>query len=216
MANLPRRPAASKPLHDWLVEMGSFPKGERADPYQEYFHNGAWRPGQREVVNRAATMGFFPKRGETVLELGSQMGGFLQLAVLEGARFAAGVELDADHAEASRHLLSGIAADGWCVTEGDITDEALLRDVKANLDEAAGGRRLDHLLILSMAKHIGGGDYIERMIELFDARNTYVETNAVSRKGPCPYEKTIVEKLGGVLVGVTEDRNTRRVYRISR
>jgi hypothetical protein len=211
--DMPKEPVVDLELHEWLVRTGSFPKGERPEPYQEYVHDGAWRPGQRPVVSRAELIGFVPRQGESVLELGSQMGGFLQLAVLEGAAWVEGVEFDGDHYNASRSLLSplGVRGQHVHVTHGDVTNDEMMQGVRARAP--SGG--IDHLLLLSMGKHIGGPEVITKLITMFHARHTYVETNAVTEGRACPYEAAVVA-LGGQRVGSTTDRSLRHVYRIDR
>jgi hypothetical protein len=210
-------PVEDEEFHKEAVRLGSFPRGERPEPYQEYFYKGLWRPGERDVLKRAEILGFHPKSFDSVIELGSQMGGFLQLAVLQGASHVRGIDIDPAHVAIANTIMNQLPSfylsNVWEVVQGDITNETTLRKLAASVPR---GHPLDHLLILSMAKHIGGGDYIEKIVPLFNARTTYIETNAVKPGEVCAYEKTIVDKLGGVLVGNTTDRNTRRVYRITR
>lgn len=207
-------PVEDKALHKWLTEKGSFPKGERPEPYQEYWWKGAWRPGQRSVRERAETIGFKPKKGETVLELGSQMGGFLQLALLNGARWVEGLEYDSDHVDASRRLLEPLTNDAQRgkIIQGDMTHQPTLEAIKARIP----GGDLDHLLLLSLGKHIGGKETIRRLIKTFNAKRTYIETNAIKPGAECVYGQLIVGELGGKFMGLTTDRNERRVYLIER
>jgi hypothetical protein len=207
-------PVVDTTLHSWLVKTGSFPKGDRPDPYQEYYHDGQWRPGQRSVVDRAQILTFAPKPGDSVLELGSQMGGFLQLAVLEGAAWVEGLELDLDHVAASRRLLTPLAARAGAhaqIIPGSMTCDADIAGIKVRVPKG----RLDHLLLLSLGKHVGGAATLRRLVTTFNAKRTYIETNAIPTGRACPYA-ACVKELGGTYIGITSDRNERRVYLIVR
>lgn len=199
-------------LHSWLTKHGSFPKGERPEPYQEYYWDGAWRKGQREVVNRAKLMGYDPKPGDAVLELGSQMGGFLQMAVLAGATWVEGIELDSDYIMCANTLLEPIssAEQHVSVSCGDISLDGTLQRAKQRAPEV-----IDHLILASLGKHIGGAKTLERILKTFDnAKNIYFETNAV--KDVHIAEEAVIEAAGGTCVGHTSDRNHRRLWRITR
>jgi hypothetical protein len=201
-------------VHARLVRTGSFPLGQRPQPYQDYYYDGAWRRGQRRVVERAALLGYAPKHGESVLEVGSQMGGFLTMAVLEGAAWVEGVEYEIAHVDASRFLTDPLVDEEHQhvhITHGDATDASVLRTVK----DRAPSQGIDHLLLLSMGKHVGGPSMIERWVKTFDARHTYIETNALAQGKSCAYADTIL-RLGGKCIGSTEDRSHRVIYRIDR
>ena len=75
-------------------------------------------------------------------------------------------------------------------------------------------RGLDHLLVLSMEKHLGEAAMFQ-LIDALGARRTYVETNAVSEARPWKLRPE-VEARGGRHVGDSTDRNLRRLYRIDR
>ena len=69
-----------------------------------------------------------------------------------------GVEFDVDHYDVSRRLLAPLtgAAKHVHITHGDVTNDTTIQEVRAR----APRRGLDHLLLLSMGKHIGGPEVI--------------------------------------------------------
>lgn len=141
------------------------------------------------------------------------MGGFLSLAALDGASWVHGIEYCESHVHASRHLLDALKTPEQHVeiTHGDATDDAVLKTV-VDIMPLSG---IDHLLLLSMGKHVGGPTTIEKWVKLFNAKHTYVETNAITADKVCPYAE-VVRRLGGRVVGSTVDRNYRILYRIDR
>lgn len=186
-----------------------FPAGARAEAYQDFYLAGHWQRGQRRVVERAQLLGFAPAPGEVVLEIGCQSGGFLQLAALAGAE-AIGVEVDGDYVDCARRL-AGAAAQNICVRQLDAVAE---RDVLLAWVRQRWPRGIDHLLLLSMEKHLGEAAMFD-LIDAIGARTTYVETNAVSATRPWKL-RSEVEARGGHHVGDSTDRNQRRLYRIER
>jgi SAM-dependent methyltransferase len=194
-----------KKFHDDMVKHGSFPKGERDQPYQEYYYKTWWVPCERSIVDRASLMGYNPKEGETVLEIGCQTGGFLQLAWLNGARNLVGVDYDGDYIRLAKEL-NRINSMNVDYLQGSAMDNSFLADLKARLP------KVDHLLLMSMEKHIGT-DQLFRIVDLFGAKRTYIETNALKPGQPPSYAKKL-EEYGARLVATTTDRNRREVYLI--
>lgn len=199
-------------FHSILVKKGSFPKGERDEPYQEYYCDGFWRPGQRSVVERANIMNFEPVEGDSVLELGSQMGGFLQLSLLKGASWVEGLDYDSDYVEISTQLTNNIKTEGQHVyiTHGNMCDIPTLNNIKSRLPRSG----LDHLLLPSLGKHVGGVKMLETIMNIFKAKRTYIETNAHTSE-PDDYT-CFISSRGGRLIGCTFDRNRRYVYLVSK
>lgn len=195
-------------LHAMLIKKGSFPKGERDEPYQEYFHNGFWRPGQRSVVHRAELMNFAPQPGDSVLELGTQMGGFLQLSILRGANWVEGLDYEKDYVDIATQLTEKMKSDHQHVriTHGDMCNVQTLTSIKQRIPKGC----LDHLLLPSLGKHVGGVKTLKMIMDIFNAKTTYVETNAHGKE-PEEYTKFVTSR-GGRLIGCTKDRNTRYVY----
>lgn len=75
----------------------------------------------------------------------------------------------------------------------------------------------DHLLALSMSKHISE-PVLWWWVDMLNARRTYLETNAVKPETPEEQLPLMagVHARGGTFVGYSEDRNRRALYRIDR
>lgn len=203
---------ADDAMHLWLTTHGSFPKGERPEPYQEYYWQGKWHKGQRDICIRSLLMQFKPTKDEVVYEFGSQMGGFLQLAVLAGASVVKGVEIDDDYVQCSRVLLENMKQPHQCVkvVKGDISSAKELQSIRATSPAV-----IHHLILASLGKHIGGANTVELILNMFDnAKNIYFETNAVGDKQI--EEEDVIAKHGGILVGHSSDRNYRRLWKITK
>lgn len=216
LGELPPRPRRSADEIRFSVRCrGQFPPGQRELAYQDFFLDGAWQRGERRVVERARALGFSPSQGETVVEIGCQTGGFLQLAALAGAR-AIGVEVNADYVECARELAR---ANGFNIGVR-LLDAVKERDRLIKWLRALFPGGIDHLLLLSMEKHLGDGPLFD-LVDALKARRTYVETNAVAKDsgdGPEPSGSMKlwpeIQKRGGKHVGNSRDRNLRRLYRI--
>ena len=199
-------------IHSWLVKHGSFPKGQREQPYQEYFWNGRWHVGQREIRNRAVLMGFEPKVGDSVLDFGTQMGGFLQLALLAGATYVEGIEIDKDYVKCAQALLAPLTSSDQVqyIQQADISKKDVLLAARQRAP-----KQVDHLILTSLGKHIGGAPTVKLILDVFsNAKNIYFETNAVQDEHKD--EEIVIEEAGGVCVGETNDRNRRRLWRITK
>lgn len=195
-------------FHEKIKRLGSFPKGERPQAYQEYYLNGQWHNAERQIVNRSTVLQFTPKAGETVIELGCQTGGFLQHAYLCGVRTLLGIDYDKDYIQLAKEMNTRNAMN-IDFQVGDITKEALWTQIKQKYPV------IHHLLLLSLGKHIGENKLLS-IIDKLQAKRTYIETNAYF--GPvekAPYYKAISAR-GGRLIGKTNDRNVRLVYLIEK
>lgn len=195
-----------------------FPQGQRAEAYQDFWLRGTLERGQRRVIERAQGLGFAPKQGESVLDIGCQAGGFLQYAwhAAEGRGIFAGVEIDPGYVACARALARSFSQN-LCVRQMDVVKERaeLLAWVKGYFPKG----RPDHLLCLSLEKHFDPFP----LIDAIGARVTYIETNAVAKDtgaGPEPKGEMKlwpeVSRRAGKHVGNSRDRNLRRLYRIER
>lgn len=188
-----------------------FPKGERTEAYQDFWLAGNLVRGQRRVVERAALMGFYPKAGDSVLDIGTQSGSFLQYAWNSGARKLAGVEVDPDYVDCAKALARS-CKQNICFRIMDVVKQraAFLEWVRAYFPDG-----VSHCLTLSMEKHLGE-DFMFALIDEIGAKYTYVETNAVGKEdGPMKLWPEIAKR-GGKHVSDSTDRNLRRLYRIDR
>lgn len=197
-----------------------FPRGERDVAYQDFWLDGRLHRGQRRVAERAAAMGFAPAPGESVLDVGCQSGGFLQYAhaTTRGDGRFVGVDVEADYVDCARALARS-SAQNICFRRMDVCreTEAFLAWVLTYFPHG-----VDHLLLLSLEKHLGD-DFLFELADTIGARRTYIETNAVAKdsgEGPEPSgEMKLWERVsarGGKHVGNSRDRNLRRLYRIER
>lgn len=199
-------------LLDRLHKEGSFPFRERPEPYQDYYLNGAWNKGERQVKQRATILGFNPLPGETVLDIGCQTGGFLSLAAARSVPGPlVGLDIQPEFITLARDLAR---ANGFniCFKQADIEKE--LDQVIQWLMAVADGQ-FDHVLILSMAKHFEGREaFLFHLVDALAARHTYLESNAV-KTGSTPLRDRAFQR-GGRQVGVTTDRNERHCYKLDR
>lgn len=187
-----------------------FPAGERAEAYQDFWIGGELARGQRRVAERADALGFAPGPGESVLDIGCQSGGFLQLAAMRGAERIAGVEVNPGYVACARALASS-CGHNICIRNLDANGARaeLLAWVRSYYPSG-----IDHVLFCSMEKHLGE-ESMFRLISELGGRRTYIETNAVSKDAPMKLQREVIG-LGGHHVGDSADRNLRRLYRIDR
>lgn len=196
-----------------------FPPGERSEAYQDFWLDGELERGQRRVVERAHALGFYPERGANVLDIGCQSGSFLQYAEQRAGvgRFV-GVEMSPAYVDCARALARS-CGQNICIRQMDVVKEhgTFLSWIKDYFP-----RGIDHLLLLSMEKHLGE-KFMFDLIDELRAEVTYIETNAVAKDdgtGPEPNAPmklwAEVKARGGQHVGNSRDRNLRRLYRIAR
>lgn len=212
---MPRHRVDRTDLIARLYREGSFPFGEREQPYQEFYLDGSWRSAERDVVKRAGLLGFTPSAGESVIDLGTCTGGFLTYAMLLGAHTCIGLDFQDEFVDLAR-TLARANGHNICYRQVDLSrgDPAIVAWLHALAP------RPDHLLMLSMGKHLSEPTMFW-WADAINAKHTYFETNALkSREQATDYPNNLlwryVKQLGGVHVGFTEDRNLRAVYRVDR
>ena len=189
-----------KLIHEELIKFGSFPKGERDQCYQEYYLDGEWHEGEREIRNRMKIMNFFPQKGDIVADIGCNIGGFLQESYLNGAT-CIGFDIDSDYVRIAKQLAE---YNGHEITFiNNKTIDECIKYLK-NYD------KIDYLLLMSMGKHIGE-ETLFKIINTLKPKTVFIETNAF-KKDP-PYLDNIT-KLNGSIIGKTYDRNERVLYKI--
>jgi hypothetical protein len=215
-------------LKEDLKREGQFPFRERTEAYQEYFLRDRWWPGEREVVKRAALLGFQVSPGESVLDIGTCLGGFLirawQRAHGEG-RFI-GLDTQPEYLDLARRLARANGAN-LCFRQWDIgRDLPTLEATKTWLSqvlpaststiggEPSNGVGLTHLLLLSMLKHLPGGEVaVWQIVDSLCPDVSYLETNAVKEGAQAPFFDASRLR-GGQLMGWSVDRNRRACYRV--
>jgi hypothetical protein len=195
-----------------LATEGQFPFKERMYPYQDYYLNGQWKGGERRISDRADLMQFNVQPNDTVLDVGTCTGGFLQYAALQGAGRMIGLDVQPEYIDLARDL-ARVNGMNICLRLGNLEEE--FDTLVPWISSVMGESRIDHLLLMSMLKHFKGGErFLWNLIDGLWAKQTYLESNAVK---PNQYPlKTEVESRGGALMGTSQDRNDRRVYKIVR
>jgi SAM-dependent methyltransferase len=218
-AALPRSIENPDALEEDLRREGQFPFAQRTEAYQEYFLRGAWHPAEREVRARAEVLGFHPWHGDTVLDLGTQTGGFLTYA---SARLApprhaeyVGLDVQPEYVDLARRLAR---ANGLNICYR-VMDAVRDHDRVFAWLWALWGHPPDHLLLLSMLKHLPDGEAdVWALHDCYQPKHFYLETNAV-KDGTHPDDLPLhaaVRARNGVLTGFSLDRNTRACYKVSR
>jgi len=195
-------------IKDDVCLLGAFPKGERSEPYQDYYLDGLWYEGSRRVKARADAFEFCPKYGESVLEIGCQTGGFESFAYLSGSRRIVGVDVDKDYIDLCRRLARK-NRHNMCFRNIDACSDDFMSWVECYFPNG-----VDHLLILSMYKHVKP-EWFYRWMDEINARNVYIESNALKPNEPPEFDQQIKQR-GGLRLSDTSDRNPRAVYRIVR
>lgn len=210
-----------------LLQSGQFPFGERTLPYQEYFLNDRWWPGEREVVKRAHLLGFQVNPGESVLDIGTCLGSFLHRAWqrAHGLGCFIGVDTQREYLDLARRLAR---ANGYnlCFREWDIgQDLPGLENTRVWLSALAGFHRTpavgawsagqpDHLLLLSMLKHLPETEKsIWQIVDALRPKYAYLETNATKEGHILPLSEEAARR-GGQFMGLSTDRNIRACYRV--
>jgi len=193
-----------------LKNYGQFPFMERELPYQEYYLDGEWHPGEREVVSRASILNFTPIPGSSVLDVGTSLGGFLQFSYLLGARTLIGLDVEPSYVDLARRLAR---AGGMNICYRLMNAEDEIDALLAWMTRLAPSG-IDVLLLLSMLKHFRGGEVsLWEIVEALDARVTCIETNAVKEGESAPLYRE-VEVRRGTALGWSRDRNNRMCYHV--
>jgi hypothetical protein len=221
------RPPFDPKLVERVQRDCQYPPGQRPEPYQDYWlgggwgNEGRWMTGSRRIIDRAVGLDYCPNAGDSVVDIGCQTGGFLQWSWLRqtlacdaeppppGAHL--GIDFDAKFIACAQDLArtSQMGIDYRCLDVLKQMDTAVTW-----VREVCGGAP-DHLLLLSMEKHIG--PVLWTLVDRISARHTYIETNAY--KAGSESKKLVdgaVAVRGGEYLGDSDDRNPRRLYRISR
>lgn len=211
VAPLPDIP--EKNLHVLLRTDGAFPFRARELPYQDYWLRDQWFPGEREVPDRARLLGFLPSVGESVLDLGCCTGGFLQFASLLGASRVVGLDTQDEFLRLAQDIARVNNMNYCaCMTNLAVPSLSLVRWLNDLFPQ-----EIDHLLCLSMGKHISEAS-MWWWIDQLPARHVYIETNAIDPAAPPEswHHWAGVMARGGRHVGFSRDRNVRALYRIDR
>jgi len=208
-AALPELPQDLSALRARVHRECQFPAGARDRAYQDFWIGGELEAGQRRVVERADALGFRPQPGDSVLDIGTQSGGFLHFAAARGASPCAGVETSPEYVACARELARS-NGQNVCIRRMDVVAErgAFLAWVRAYFP----GGRPTHCLALSMEKHLGEPELFE-LLDAIGAERTYLETNAVPDEQHLKLA-SFVRARGGRHVGFSRDRNLRVLYQI--
>lgn len=224
-AEVPRYQEDRAALEEDLKREGQFPFRERKQAYQEYFLGGEWHAAEREVRQRAQILQFTPWHDETVLDIGTQLGGFLTYAALRTApptrANLIGLDAQPEYIDLARRLAraNGLNICFRLFNVDSGTSEIML---KLWLNTLWGlDRDPDHVLLLSMLKHLSEGEAtVWGLHSLLQPKHFYLETNALKdRDAPRPFDVEARRRHSGgagPFTGWSEDRNLRACYKVSR
>lgn len=207
--NVPRYVPDLDDIQDRLRREASFPFQQRELPYQEYLLLNTWHRAERSVVHRAHQLLLRVFPGQSVLDLGCCTGGFLSYAMQLDAGACVGLDTQPEFIALARDI-ARVNGHNICYRVVDLREPSF--GLFTWLDRVFPNG-LDHLLLLSMGKHIGE-DVMWSYVDTLVAGRSYIETNAV-KDPPYPYADGCTRR-GGVLSGFTNDRNTRATYLIER
>jgi hypothetical protein len=207
-------------LKEDLRREGQFPFRERTEAYQEYFLQDRWWPGERDVVKRAALLGFQVSPGESVLDIGTCLGGFLHRAWqrAHGEGVFIGLDSQPEYVDLARRLARASGAN-LCFRQWDIAQDLPNLEVTRQWLSTIGGLSMNgagptHLLLLSMLKHLPNTETsVWQIVDSLRPTVAYLETNAVKEGAPPPMFDA-VRLRGGQLMGWSEDRNRRACYQV--
>ncbi len=199
-----------------LMRDGQFPFRARAQAYQEFLLDGEWQAAEREVRHRAETLGFQPWHGETILDIGTQLGGFLtyaatRLAAPQHAEYV-GLDVQPEYVDLARRLARANGLN-LCVRQMNafVEPDELTRWLN---DLWPGG--VGHCLLLSMLKHLPRGEAdVWDLYHALQPKHYYLETNAVKDGAEAPLDQG-VKLRGGILTGWSTDRHRRACYKVTR
>jgi hypothetical protein len=209
---LPRYEEDRAALHADLLANGQFPAKARTLPYQEYYLDGRWHAGEREVISRAEVFHWTPKPNMTVLDIGTCLGGFLQFAHVLGARRLIGLDVDPDYIDLARRLAR---ANGMNICFRLMNAEAHTEDLVQWM-HALAPEGIETLLLLSMLKHFAGGEgALWKLVDYLNAKVSFLETNAVKEGAEVPLRQGVLTRFG-TLVGWSRDRNRRACFQVDR
>lgn len=215
---LPRYIENPEALEEDLKREGQFPFAQREVAYQEYLLRGEWQPGERAIRTRAEILGFTPWHGETILDIGTNLGGFLTYASQRVSRPLhaeyIGLDVQPEYIDLCRRLARANGLN-LCFRQ---MDGVLDRDRLIEWLHALWGKGPDHLLMLSMLKHLPHGEAdIWTLDDLLHPKHLYLETNAVKPAVGVVFPFAAeVAKRNGILTGFSTDRNTRACYKVTR
>lgn len=209
-----------------------FPKGERDKAYQDFWVHHEMIGGQRRVLERAEKFEYFPLPNQTVLDIGTQCGSFLQFAwYAQACKMSAedwkedpnkdigipdekdvgklvGIDVEEDYLKCAKNNARSCNQHISFIKADVNNKEIFLKWLKTYFPKG-----VDHLLMFSMEKHLDPTAYWD-IIDTINAGTTYIETNAVP-EGQFKLRKE-VEDRGGNYIGDSNDRNRRNLYKISR
>lgn len=207
---LPRYEEDRGRLHADLKNYGQFPFMERDLPYQEYYLDGEWHQGERDVISRARLLNFAPGTQMSVLDVGTCLGGFLQFAHLLGARTLVGLDVEPSYVDLARR----IARACWMnICYRNFDAEENLAELLVWMEKLIP-KRVDVLFLLSMLKHFVGGEAaLWRIVDGLNARTVLLETNAVKEFHEAPLFDE-VQRRRGTALGWSRDRNNRMCYQV--
>ena len=202
-----------------ILSLGQFPYKARKKAYQTYWIDDHYEDGTRQTLYRFDKMGIEKDlTGQTIVDLGSQIGSICAECYMRGARHITGIEYEADYVECARDLAR---YNGHQINYQpmNLTD---VRSVSKYLELYYSDKLIDKIFLLSMHKHIGdSGSIILRQLNWKEA---YIESNNCpggydhGQAGLMEIEFNIFFSDGYKTerLGMTDDRSPRCLWKITK
>lgn len=203
-------------LQGKIRRLSQFPHKERKENYQSYVLRGREIDGTRKTPYRFDQMGI-PQdlTGQSVVDLGCNLGAICCEAYRRGARQITGVDYEADYVECARDLAR---ANGYAINylRMDLTRPA----DAAKYFNAYYGRPVDIVFALSLYKHVRQS--LWRLLEGMRWNVCYLESHNAPQGLETDHVKEMLAYLKGAVfmkteyLGLTEDRSPRCVWKLTR
>jgi len=205
-----------KKLEKRILDLCQFPYGRRKHNYQSYLLGEVYIEGSRDTLYRFKQMEIEEDlSGKTVLDLGSQLGAMCLEAYKRGARWITGLESEMDYVNCARDL---VRANGFQI---NYIKKDLSKDTKTSIGyiNTYYKNPVDIIFALSMYKHIG--DSLWDLLRGISWKTCYVESNNAPDGMKTEHVHKMVEGMSGLdcefeLIGKTEDRSPRMIWRLKR
>jgi len=226
-------------LKNKVLSLGQFPHKARKTAYQTYWVDDHYKEGTRQTLYRFDKMGIEKDlTGQTVVDLGSQIGSVCAECYMRGARHVTGIEYESDYVGCARDLAryNGHQINYQCMNLMEIGNVSTYVNLyyggqKLNVTQDIKGANdylnyysipqpIDKVFLLSMHKHIGVAGLI--ILRQLNWKEAYIESNN------CPggfdhgqaglmeieFHKHFTDGYKILRLGMTEDRSPRCLWKI--
>jgi|WetSurMetagenome_2_1015567.scaffolds.fasta_scaffold27867_4 2-polyprenyl-3-methyl-5-hydroxy-6-metoxy-1,4-benzoquinol methylase len=199
-----------------IRKYGQFPFMERSQNYQSYYLSGEWILGTRDIAHRYSIMGL-PEdfKGQSVIDLGCQIGSMAFEAYRKGATKITGLEYQPEFIDCARDLAR---ANGFYVNfmEMDLTKTNEVAKYLNNYYSEG----VDIVFALSIVKHIGC-ELNFQLLNKINWKMCYIESHNIGKDGSGGYSQEILKYLNSLRwkheqIGITNDRSPRIIWRVTK